>query len=86
MMDRYLLSKRANSVIRAALIAVVLIAGAEHLSHAWAQSAELDAAFEKYEELKKQGKFAEAIPYAQKCRTGVGEGRLAGPAGRRNRR
>ena len=44
-MERYLLSKRANVVIRAALIAVVLIAGTIQLPTAWAQSAELDAAF-----------------------------------------
>ncbi len=31
-----------------------------------AQSAELDTAFEKYEELYKQGKYAEAIPFVRK--------------------
>ena len=65
-MGRHLLSKKANSAIRAALIAVVLIAGVTQSLPAWAQSAELDAAFEKYEELKKQGKYHEAIPFAQK--------------------
>ena len=64
-MDRYLLSKKANSGIRAALIAVVLIAGTVLSPTAWAQSAELDAAFRQYQSLEKQAKYAEAIPYAQ---------------------
>ena len=64
-MDRYLLSKKANSVIRAALIAVVLIAGAAQSPTAWAQSAQLMDAFKKYQALEKRGKYAEAIPYAQ---------------------
>lgn len=56
-MDRYLLSKKAKSAIRAALIAVVLVAGTTLSQTAWAQSAELDAAFVQYEELKKTGKI-----------------------------
>ena len=65
-MDRYLLSKKAYSVIRAALIAgVVLLTGNTQSPTAWAQSAELHAAFRQYQSLDKQGKYAEAIPYAQ---------------------
>ena len=64
-MDRYLFSKKAYSVIRAALIAVVLIAGTVLSPKAWAQLAEMDAAFRQYQSLDKQGKYAEAIPYAQ---------------------
>tara|TARA_Y100000588_G_scaffold284755_1_gene302368 strand:- start:285 stop:785 length:501 start_codon:yes stop_codon:yes gene_type:complete len=64
-MERYLLSKKAKSVIRAALIAVVLVAGSTLSLPAWAQSAELDAAFRQYQSLEKQAKYAEAIPYAQ---------------------
>ena len=64
-MDRYLLSKRANEVISASLIAVLLLAGVTQSLTAWAQSAELDAAFRQYQSLEKQAKYAEAIPYAQ---------------------
>ena len=64
-MDRYLPSKKAHSVIRAALIAVVLLTGITQSPTAWAQSAELDAAFRQYQSLEKQAKYAEAIPYAQ---------------------
>jgi len=52
-MDHYLLSKKAYSLIRTALIAVVLIAGSTLSLPAWAQSEELDAAYGRYEELKK---------------------------------
>ena len=65
-MDRYLFSKKAYSVIRAALIAVLLLAGVTQSPTAWAQSAELHAAFRQYQSLEKQGKYTEAIPYAQK--------------------
>ena len=51
-MDCYLLGKRANSVIRASLIAVLLLAAVTQSPTAWAQSAELDAEFEKYKTLK----------------------------------
>ena len=64
-MYRYLLSKKASSVIRAALIAVVLLTGTAQPPTAWAQSAELDAAFRQYKQLQRQGKYAEAIPFAQ---------------------
>ena len=64
-MDRYLFSKKAYSVIRAALIAVLLLAGAPQSPTAWAQSAQLMDAFKKYQALEKRGKYAEAIPYAQ---------------------
>ena len=52
-MDRYLFSKKAYSVIRAALIAVLLLAGVTQSPTAWAQSAELDAAFRQYQSLEK---------------------------------
>jgi hypothetical protein len=64
-MKRYLPSKKARSVIRALLIALVLAAGPIQSPPAWAQSAELDAAFKQYQALNKQGKYAEAIPFAQ---------------------
>jgi len=52
-MERNPLSTTAISVISAALIAVVLIAGSTLSLPAWAQSEELDAAYGRYEELKK---------------------------------
>ena len=64
-MERYLLSKKAKSAIRAALIAVVLLAGVTQPPPAWAQADGLDEALEQYQSLKKQGKYAEAIPFAQ---------------------
>tara|TARA_Y100001934_G_C11926229_1_gene573610 strand:- start:87 stop:413 length:327 start_codon:yes stop_codon:yes gene_type:complete len=64
-MDHYLLGKKADSAIRAALIAVALIAGVIQSPTAWAQSAALNAAFRQYQSLKKQGKYAEAIPFAK---------------------
>ncbi len=46
----YQLSKRAKSILRAALIAVALIQGIILDTPVWAQSAELDAEFGQYEE------------------------------------
>ncbi len=64
-MEGYLLSKMAFSVIRALLIAVVILAGPIQSPPVWAQSAELDAAFTQHQALKKQGKHAVAIPFVQ---------------------
>jgi tetratricopeptide (TPR) repeat protein len=64
-MKRYLPSKKVQSVIRALLIAVVILAGPIQSPPVWAQSAELYAAFKQYQALNKQGKYAEAVPFAQ---------------------
>jgi hypothetical protein len=52
-------------VIRALLIVLVIAAGATQSLPAWAQSAELYAAFKQYQALNKQGKYSEAVPFAQ---------------------
>ena len=64
-MDRYLLSKKANSVIMAALFVLVLIAGSTLSLPVWAQSAELMNAITQSKALEKQGKYDEAIPFVQ---------------------
>ena len=46
-------------------MAVVIVAGITQSPPARAQSAELIAAFKQYQALKKQGKYAEAIPVAK---------------------
>ena len=66
-MDRYLLSKKANSVIRAALIAVVLVSGTVHPSPAWAQLPAFAIFFEKAKKLTEQRKFSEAIHFAEQA-------------------
>ncbi|MGY9001084.1 MAG: hypothetical protein ACKVIK_14300, partial [Rhodospirillales bacterium] len=42
-----------------------MVACATQSLPAWAQSAELDAALKQYQTLTKQGKYAEAIAFAQ---------------------
>jgi len=42
-----------------------MTAGATQSLPAWAQSAELDAAFKQYQTLNKQGKYTKALPFAQ---------------------
>ena len=55
----------AKSIIKVFLIAAMLMVSVAHSLPAWAQSAELDAAFKQYQALKRQGKYAEATPFAQ---------------------
>ena len=64
-MKRYLPSKKTRLVIRALLIAVVILAGPIQSPPVWAQSAELMATFKQYQALNKQGKYAEAVPFVQ---------------------
>ena len=65
-MERYPLRQKIMRLTRILLIAAVMVACATQSLPAWAQSAELDAAFKQYQMLNKQGKYAEAIPYAQR--------------------
>ena len=55
----------AKSITKIFLMAAVLLAVATHTLPAWAQSAELDEAFNQYQALNEQGKYGEAVPFAQ---------------------
>jgi len=54
-----------KSIIKVFLIAAMLVLGVAHSLPAWAQSAEMYAAFKQYRVLQKQGKYAEAVAFAQ---------------------
>ena len=56
------ISRRITRVLLAFSTALVLAWSGP----AWAQSAEMHAAFKQYQVLQKQGKYAEDIPFAQK--------------------
>jgi tetratricopeptide (TPR) repeat protein len=64
-MERYPLRQKIMRLTRILLIAAVMVACATQSLPAWAESAELKNAFKQYRTLKKQGKYGEAIPYAQ---------------------
>ena len=64
-MERYLLNKTALRLTRILFMAAAMIACTAQSLPVWAQSARLIAAFRQYQSLEKQGKYAEAIPYAQ---------------------
>ena len=65
-MERYPLREKIMCLTKTLFMAAVMVACATQSLPAWAQSAaELDAEFRQYQSLKKQGKYGEAIPYAQ---------------------
>ena len=63
-MERYLLRQKIMRLSRTLFIAAVMVACVTQSLPARAQSAELINAFKKSKTLKKQGKYAEAIPFA----------------------
>jgi tetratricopeptide (TPR) repeat protein len=64
-MKRYLLKEKIIRLTRTLFVAAVMVACTTQSLPAWAQSDELYAAFKQYQALNKQGKYAEAIPFAQ---------------------
>ena len=64
-MERYLLRQKIMRLSRTLFIAAVKVACAIQSLPAWAQSAELLNAFKQLQTPKKQGKYAEAIAFAQ---------------------
>jgi tetratricopeptide (TPR) repeat protein len=56
----------AKSIIKVILIAAMLFAGADQSLAAGAQRVEILEAIKKYQALNKQGKYAEAILFAEK--------------------
>jgi len=64
-MERYLLRQKIMRLTRTLFMVAVMVACATQSLPAWAQSAELINAFKQLQTLKKQGKYAEAIVFAQ---------------------
>ena len=64
-MKRYPLREKIMRLTRMLFMAAVMVACAIQSRPAWAQSAELINAFKQLQTLKNQGKYAEAIAFAQ---------------------
>jgi hypothetical protein len=64
-MERYLLRQKIMRLTRTLFMAAVMVACTVQSLPAWAQSAELINAIKQPQTLKKQGKYAEAIAFAQ---------------------
>jgi hypothetical protein len=64
-MERYPLRQKIIRLTRTLFMVAVMVASTTQSRPAWAQSAELDAALKQFQTLDKQGKYAEAIPFAQ---------------------